>query len=425
MTETLHLISRIIFITLTILYLPQLFYVIFGLFIKPKKYKKADQFHHFGIIICAHNEENVIADILDSIEKQDYPKDKITTFVVADNCTDKTENNAKDKAIVISRKGEKNKGKSYALDYALNKILKNSEYNDIEAFLVFDADNILTKNYVSKMNDAFSSGKECATSFRNSKNYSQNWISATSSIFFLRECALVHKTRNAFNIGTYVSGTGFFVSRKIIEQNQGWKYNTMIEDIEFSINEAIKGNKIAYVDEAEFFDEQPVKFKDMVNQRMRWCKGAHQCNFRYNFKLIKKQVKNKNRLTLFELLIHVTPIPALVFSAWIVFSILFGIDAFALKNVSYNEGLINILKTTYNFIGIFLLMALLSGFVTLIKTYKRVPNSSIIKQLLYTFIFPFSAFLFVPISIVALFKKVKWKKIPHCSVKQLSTTTKQ
>ena len=41
-------------------------------------------------MVAARNEEKVIGNLLDSIAKQDYPKELITTFVVADNCTDKT-----------------------------------------------------------------------------------------------------------------------------------------------------------------------------------------------------------------------------------------------------------------------------------------------------------------------------------------------
>ena len=64
-------------------------YRIIGLFFT-RKFKPAKKQHKYAVVIAARNEENVIGNLLDSIAKQDYPKELITTFVVADNCTDKT-----------------------------------------------------------------------------------------------------------------------------------------------------------------------------------------------------------------------------------------------------------------------------------------------------------------------------------------------
>ena len=52
---------------------------------------------------------------------------------------------------------------------------------------VFDADNLLDENFISEMNKTFSQGYKIITSYRNSKNYDANWISAGYSLWFLRE----------------------------------------------------------------------------------------------------------------------------------------------------------------------------------------------------------------------------------------------
>src|SRR5574344_953602 len=64
-------------------------YWIIGFFFT-RKFKPAKKKHKYGILIAARNEEKVIGNLLDSINKQDYPKKLITIFVVADNCTDAT-----------------------------------------------------------------------------------------------------------------------------------------------------------------------------------------------------------------------------------------------------------------------------------------------------------------------------------------------
>lgn len=417
MSPILSLISQIFGIAVTIIYLPQLFYLVLSIFKKPKKFPKAQKLHKYAVLVCAHDEEAVIADIIQSIKAQDYPSDLIIPFVVADNCQDKTAEIARNAgANVIVRENLEKFGKSYALDYALNIILQDEKYNDIEAFFVFDADNILKNDYISKMNDAFDSGLQCATSFRNSKNYSKNWISGTASIFFLRESAIIHTSRFNSHIGTYISGTGFYVSRKIIESNKGWKFNTLVEDIEFSIDQSLKGNKIGYCSEAEFYDEQPETFKDLVNQRMRWCKGTHQCFYHYSLRLLMKQGINKNHLTMYESLTHILPVPALSLFFLVIITSLYLIDGLALHNVTVQVMWNNILVSCVYTVFFFYFITLIYGFITFLLTYKKV-KASIPKQLLYTFLFPISAYLYVPISTIALFKKVKWKKISHRSIK--------
>src|SRR5687767_6796553 len=49
----------------------------------------------FLIIVPAHNEEQVIAETVESILALDYPKDMVSLYVVADRCEDATDEKAK------------------------------------------------------------------------------------------------------------------------------------------------------------------------------------------------------------------------------------------------------------------------------------------------------------------------------------------
>ena len=64
-------------------------YFLIGIFFT-RKFKPAKKKHKYAIVIAARNEEAVIGNLLDSIWKQDYPKELLTVFVVADNCNDNT-----------------------------------------------------------------------------------------------------------------------------------------------------------------------------------------------------------------------------------------------------------------------------------------------------------------------------------------------
>ena len=46
--------------------------------------------HKFMAILPAHNEEMVIGNLIDSLNNQDYDKELLDIYVIADNCTDNT-----------------------------------------------------------------------------------------------------------------------------------------------------------------------------------------------------------------------------------------------------------------------------------------------------------------------------------------------
>ncbi len=175
--ETIKLINFIIATVFFVCYSYQFAYILVPYLKKEKPHKPAE-LHRYAVLISARNEELVIGNLLDSISAQDYPSRLVRVFVVADNCTDKTAKVARAHgAIVYERFNDKLVGKGYALEYLLDRI--GEEYGDVfDAYMVFDADNLLSEDYISRMNETFSDGYRIITSYRNSKNYGDNWISA-------------------------------------------------------------------------------------------------------------------------------------------------------------------------------------------------------------------------------------------------------
>lgn len=104
----------------------------------------------FACIVPARNEEKVIGNLLDSLNKQKYPQELYDIFVLPNNCIDKTEEISKSKSANIidcSKIRIKSKGDVLrnAFDY-----LKSYDY---DAYIIFDADNIVHPEFIEKMND--------------------------------------------------------------------------------------------------------------------------------------------------------------------------------------------------------------------------------------------------------------------------------
>ncbi|MDD2494389.1 MAG: glycosyltransferase family 2 protein [Tissierellia bacterium] len=407
--------NLIIFLLFTGFYLYQVFYVLVALVYKSPDFISKKE-HKYAVIIAARNESAVISNLIKSIKKQNYPSSLIDIYVVADNCTDDTAAVAKAAgATVFERYNKHLVGKGYALDYAFKILMDKTQYDSYEGYFVFDADNLLDENYVAEMNKVFDNGYKIVTSYRNSKNYDTNWISAGYSLWFLREARYLNNSRMILKTGCAISGTGFLVHDDIIKKNNGWKHHLLTEDIEFSIDNAIQGECIGYCDKAKIYDEQPYIFEQSWNQRLRWAKGFYQVFAKYSGQLIKNIFKKKS-FCCYDMFVTIAPALILsILSAFINFAFL----VVGLINIETSPLIIQ--ETTgamiMSFINSYVIVYVL-GLLTTISEWNEIKTTAG-KKIFYTFTFPLFIFTYVPISIVALFKKIEWKPITHSIVKTI------
>ena len=403
--EVITTINYVISIVFLLCYAYQFFYIPAAFFIKEPPHKKENP-HCFAVLICARNEEKVIGRLIESIHAQTYGREKIRIFVMADNCTDSTAKIARRSgAKVYTRSDKEHIGKGYALEALLEHISEDYPRGHFDGFFVFDADNILDKNYIEEMNRSFSDGNDIITGYRNSKNYGDNWISAGYSLWFLRESRFLNQPRFLLGNSCAVSGTGFFFSRRILEKCSGWSFHLLTEDIEFTVHNIIGGEKIAFCKNAVLYDEQPTSFIQSWNQRLRWAKGYLQVFGKYGKGLFHSIFKGN--FSAFDMTMNIMPAAAL--SALSVFSN--TVCAFAA--VLNGESVLPVAISFGESIAGMYLTLFAVGAVTLVSEWKNIRTVAF-KKIFYAFTFPLFMFTYLPISFCALFMKVEWKPIRHC-----------
>lgn len=402
-----------VFLVFTCFYTYQLFYVLV-VFKKKPVVPEAKRNHKFAVVISARNESAVIGYLVKSIKEQNYPQELIDVFVIADNCTDDTADVArKAGATVIPRHNEKEIGKGYALDYGFQVLL--SRYADCghEAYFIFDADNVLDPNYFREMNKTFDSGAPAATSYRNSKNFDSNWISAGYGVWFMREAKYLSQARMTLNTSCAISGTGFYISADVIKKHGGWKWHLMTEDIEFSTISILDGMRIGYCPTAMLYDEQPITFRDSWNQRFRWAKGFYQVFGRYGAQLVKGIFTSEkgHRFACYDMLMTIAPgmlltIATALFNIVIIAMGAMGIISTGEIITASGEALGFCLA---NYMGFMLFFGALTAI-----TERRNIHASTAMVVRSVFTFPLFMLTYIPIAIAALFcKKCQWKPIRH------------
>lgn len=280
---------------------------IFFYFIKdeqviPKKRKKKE--NSICILIPARYEYNVIEDLFISIENQTRKVNKKDIYVIVEDKLDKTFSLAKNYGYNVFIRKTLRQKKGYALDECLKSI---KEQYDL--YFIFDADNLLDKYFIEKMEKAYMLGFDVGCAKRLNKNpdtitsYNSGWI------FDLMNFA--NKMKSSSNDMIILSGTGFFISGKIINKIKGFPFNTLTEDYELSIYLKINNLSSIYVEDAIFYDEQPITYKSYMNQRIRWVKGYFEVRKKYRKNLLDSFLKTK-KITFLKSYIGVYPIIILI-----------------------------------------------------------------------------------------------------------------
>ena len=405
-------LNCIISILFTICYAYQFFYVFVGIKSRGKKLE-AEKLHRYAAVVSARNESGVIGNLIESIKNQNYPEELIDVYVIADNCTDNTAAVAREAgAYVYERENKMLVGKGYALDWFFKRLDKDGLGERYDAYIVFDADNIVDTEFVREMNKTFDNGYRVITSYRNSKNFGENWITSGYSLWFLREARYLNNARMQLGTSCAISGTGFLVSSEIIRENGGWIHHLLTEDIEFTTDSIIHGEIIGYCGDAVLYDEQPTTFRQSCRQRMRWAKGFYQVFGRYGARLFKGMLSGS--FSCYDMLMTVMPSMLLT-----LLSISLNLIAIPFGIASHSNELPMLIKTIFETVFGFYSMFFVMGMVTVISEWKRI-YSGAISKVGYLFTFPIFMLTYVPISLAALFCKVEWKPITHNVSKTLS-----
>lgn len=402
--EKLRLINYIISLVLFICYFYQFAFIPIAWFSKSRRLKPKMSSNKYAVLICARNEAAVIGNLIDSIKNQTFPAEQITVFVMADNCTDNTA------AVAIAHGAKVYKRFNNTLigkGYALQELRQNIDI-DFDGYFVFDADNILSPNYIEEMDKEFCLGNcDVLTSYRNSTNYGHNWISSGYALWFLRESRYLNHARKTLGLSSMVSGTGFMFGRKTAEDIKDWPFHLLTEDIEFSATRIINGDTIGYCPTAVLYDEQPTTFIQSWKQRKRWAKGYLQVFKKYGFKLIKGAL-NLN-YSCIDMMLSIMPAAILT-----VVSILINLLVSLYAALS-GAGLITALSSVAEFWGGMYMTLFILGLITLISEWKNI-KAPMVKKISHLFFFPIFMFTYIPISISAFFGKCKWEPIKHYGI---------
>ena len=364
----------------------------------------------FAVLIPARDESLVISNLLDSIKRQSHKIKSSDIYIIVESKDDPTVMIAKKRRLnIVYRKDLTKKRKGYALDDAVKEILKQKKHYD--AYFIFDADNVLDRNFFKEMEKSYLEGYDVGIGYRNTKNGNTNIYAASSSLTFSMINTLGNNYKLKHNLSLTVSGTGFYIKGEILEKLKGYPFTSLTEDYEFSLFAVLNDLTTTYNVKAKYFDEQPTSYAVTIKQRTRWVKGYFTSRSKYYAALKAKAAKKDNNYpAVYTTLVGVKPYILLVISL-----ILY------LANIVYKIITNSIIKVPIvgllgQFFAILLLIYFALVLFTLVLLIKEKENLRLnatmkIKVLFYNPLFLAS---YVKCLYLALkTKDLAWDKIPH------------
>ena len=239
------------------------------------------------ILVPAHNEDQVIGNILEALLDVDYPKNRLLVIPINDRSTDNTANIIDEYAKRASStikpfhrlKGKA--GKAAALKDA-------TELVKTEILLVFDADYIPGKGLIKQLVTPFFDPEVGAMMGRVvPHNVGRNLLTRLMDLERAGGYQVDQQARMNMRLVPQYGGTVGGVRVSALKSVGGWDEDTLAEDTDVTYRLLLSGWKTVYQNRSECYEEAPETWEARKGQIMRWAKGHNYATARYTIPLLR------------------------------------------------------------------------------------------------------------------------------------------
>ncbi|MHB8108965.1 MAG: glycosyltransferase family 2 protein [Syntrophorhabdaceae bacterium] len=245
--------------------------------------------HRYLLFIPAHNEEPVIGRVLKSLKHVDYDRKKFEVCVIADNCTDKTASLAqKYGASVLERHDEKQRGKGFAIKWALGKI----DLARYDAVVIADADNIFDRDFFKGFDDVLSQGIRAVQCNNCLANYNETAFTKIIHLSRTINNQLYHHAKHKLGLSSCLMGNGMCFTTDLLREHP-WVTGTMAEDCEYYALLSLANETIGFASRSSLYHQESRGLRAASAQRLRWSSGRFQVARKFGFDLFIKGIRKR------------------------------------------------------------------------------------------------------------------------------------
>lgn len=274
----------------------------------------------FAILIPAHNEEVIINTLLESLSQLTYPKERYTVYLIADNCTDKTAELARQfgGVQVYERFNQEKRGKGYTLDWMFQQLKESQQVYD--AYLIIDADSVVIPTFLQALDKELQRGAKALQACNTVLNVIESPTTALRWVALTLMNYVRPLGRYTLGCSATLTGNGMCFSRELL-QRYPWQAFGLTEDYQYYLMLVQHGERVSYVPEAVVRTQMPVTFKQMRTQDVRWESGGiQQSEWKIAWQLLREGLRYRSLVRLEAIAELLTPpLSLLVASCLLIF----------------------------------------------------------------------------------------------------------
>jgi cellulose synthase/poly-beta-1,6-N-acetylglucosamine synthase-like glycosyltransferase len=364
---------------------------------KPQTYQPRNR---FAFLIPAHNEEQVLGFLLDSLNAQVYPKEYYHIYVAADRCHDNTASLARSKGATVIERWEGKSGKAWNIRYALEHI----PLNLFDYVIIVDADNLVHPEFLSEINFYLQANPDAKAvqAYLDVKNPFDTWVTKAISIAYWISNFIWFRPREVLGLSVTLGGTGMVLSTKLLKE-RGWKAESLSEDLELHVDLVLAGDRVRYCERARVFDEKPLDLWTSYRQRVRWYQGHWYLLFKKAWPcllLLFNPKKQRTAIALDTFLYLLAPARHTFLALLLI--------AFVIQT-TYSNAPSHFISYAF---GLILLFGIGAGSLASLIRFGRIKAKVVIAGL-YTLPYGFVWFLVAFVSLTKAHRQDKWVKTTH------------
>ena len=220
------------------------------------------------VLVPAHNEELVLASCLGSLALQRYPTERLTTVVVADNCSDRTAAIARGAGVrCLERHAPAEPGKPRAIAWALHQL----PFAEFDAVVIVDADTVVDRDFASALATAAPLGGRVAQPYNDVSNRSENALTRMAAVLSAANHRFAFGLKNRVGLNVPLSA-GMCVGTEVLTAH-GWNAFSICEDWEMYALLTERGVRIESIPGARIAALEASSLRQGASQRRRWQAG--------------------------------------------------------------------------------------------------------------------------------------------------------
>lgn len=271
-----------------------------------------------AVFVPCHNEERVIAQMLDALLACDYPERQLAIIPINDRSTDGTGRILADYAgrfpvrVAPFHRQDGKPGKAAALKDAM-------KVSDADIHLVFDADYLPGRGLIKQLVGPFFDPEVGAVMGRVvPMNVNKSLLTRLLDLERTGGYQVDQQARMNLGLIPQYGGTVGGVRRAALIHAGGWRDDTLAEDTDITFRLILAGWEVVYQNRSECYEEVPESWPSRIRQIKRWARGHNQALARYWWPLLKRPA-HLRRWTVLDglLLLGIFAVGPLLLLGWV------------------------------------------------------------------------------------------------------------